>query len=532
MSASPPTANAPVDAAPGAPARWPALATWALAWLAMAALDGRLDVANLALILVLAAAVAALWWPPLASTAANAAAVLAFNVAFVPPRGVLDVELREHALLLATMLAVSTIVALLVARQRRLAATERELAARAGRLHAFGDALRDVDDPATCAPRLRELLAASSSGASVALRWRDASADPYAAAPTRIADDVPGGPGLARLGEATPDEEDGLHATLASSRALGAGTERRSGLRATWLPMRGRGASQGAVVIRWADADAVAPGLIEHLQSLCDAMGLALERADAVRAAARAREASQAQALRGTLLAAIAHDHRTPLATILGAATSLREQADRLDDASRRRLAGTIVDEAAQLARVVDNTLQLARLDSPGVALALDWESIEELVGAAAARARRRDLSWRVRTRVEPGLPLLRVDATLVTQLLDNLLTNARLHGAGDEPVELEARRAGDAVAVVVRDRGPGLPASVLARGDGAPASMGAVPDGARPGVGLGLAVCRAIARVHGGTFALRERPGGGTEAECLLPVAAPPAPPVPEAAG
>jgi two-component system sensor histidine kinase KdpD len=483
----------------------------------MSALDGRLDVANLALILVLAAAVAALWWPPLASTAANAAAVLAFNVAFVPPRGVLDVELREHALLLATMLAVSTIVALLVARQRRLAATERELAARAGRLHAFGDALRDAEDPAACASRLRAMLAAACGG-SVVLRWNTAD-----------------GAAWARLGEATPDEEDGLREAAASMRAIGAGTGRRPDLGATWLPLRGRTSSLGAALVRWPRPGAPDPGLLDHLQSLCDAMGLALERTAALAAAARAREATRAQALRGTLLAAIAHDHRTPLATILGAATSLRDQAGRLDDASRRRLADTIVDEAAQLARVVDNTLQLARLDAPGVSLSLDWESVEELVGAAAARARRRDATRRVRTRVEPGLPLLRVDAVLVTQLLDNLLTNAFVHGAPDRAaeveVEVEARRAGAAVALVVLDRGPGPPSAALARADGDAAPDGAVPDGARSGVGLGLAVCRAIARVHGGTLALRARPGGGTEAECLLPVADAPVPPAPEAA-
>lgn len=520
MSATP---SIPVP--PDAPRRWPALATWALAWVAMAALDGRLDVANLALILVLAAAVAALWLPPLGSMTACAAAVIAFNVVFVPPRGLLDVELRQHALLLATMLAVSWIVALLVARQRRLAAVERELAARAGRLRAFGDALRDADDPAARAPLLRDLLV-SASGAGVALRWRPAAGG---------ADAAPD-----RLGDASDDEEDGLRQTVAASRPMGAGTDRRADLRASWLPMRGRASAFGAALVRWPGPGAPDHGLLEHLQALCDAMGLALERAAAVRAAGREREAAQAQALRGTLLAAIAHDHRTPLATIIGAATSLRDQAGRLDDASRHRLAETIVDEAAQLSRVVDNTLQLARLDAPGVVLALDWESVEELVGAAVARVRRRDAAHRVRAQVAPGLPLLRVDAVLVTQMLDNLLTNALVHGVGEGIVEVGAMRRGDAVVVSVRDRGPGPPAGTRADDADAGAQAGAqpgapggggAPDGVRPGVGLGLAVCRAIARAHGGTLALRARAGGGTEVECTLPVVEPPRPPDPEGA-
>ncbi|MBL0087502.1 MAG: hypothetical protein IPP44_12700 [Ideonella sp.] len=89
--------------------------------------------------------------------------------------------------------------------------------------------------------------------------------------------------------------------------------------------------------------------------------------------------------MRNALLAAISHDFRTPLATILGAASSLHDQGDRLSAAQRQRLAATIVDETGQLSRLTDNTLQLARLDAPGVALKLDWESAEEIVGTCCA---------------------------------------------------------------------------------------------------------------------------------------------------
>ena len=101
------------------PGPWPGLLVWLLGWLAMLALDGRIDLANLALILVLASALAALWLRPVVSMLVCAAAVMAFNFAFVPPRGSFTVDLHQHALLLATMLAVSWIVALLMARQRQ-----------------------------------------------------------------------------------------------------------------------------------------------------------------------------------------------------------------------------------------------------------------------------------------------------------------------------------------------------------------------------------------------------------------------------
>ena len=114
-----------------------------------------------------------------------------------------------------------------------------------------------------------------------------------------------------------------------------------------------------------------------HTQALCDQMGLVLQRAHSEAGARRARDEAQLQQVRNALLAAISHDYRTPLAAIRGAASSLREQGERLSAPQRQRLLDSIVDETAQLARLTDNTLQLARLDAPGVQLTMDWESPE-----------------------------------------------------------------------------------------------------------------------------------------------------------
>ena len=145
--------------------------------------------------------------------------------------------------------------------------------------------------------------------------------------------------------------------------------------------------------------------------------------------------------MRNALLAAISHDYRTPLATILGAASSLHDQADRLDAAQRQRLAARIVQEAEHLSRLTDNTLQLARLDAPGVTLRMDWESAEEIVGTVLRRARLRAPARPLRARLEPGLPLLRCDAMLLTQMLDNLVDNALKHTPPDTPVEILVRQ-------------------------------------------------------------------------------------------
>lgn len=504
-----------------APGQWPGWVVWLAAWLLMAGLDGRVELANQALLLVLASAVAALWLPPLTSIAACALAVLAFNVAFVPPRGTLAVDLHQHGVLLATVLAVGAIVTGLMARQRRLTAAEHAHSLRADQLRRLGEALRAGDDPREHGPLLQEALSRlTGTPATVML-----AAAPGEAGPETV------------LGAADADQATGLRLCLRHQQAMGPGTGRHEEQPAWYLPLRGRHAAFGAALLPLAMPPADAPPLREHAQALCDQMGLALERAVEAHAAANAREAARSQALRNTLLTAISHDHRTPLATILGAASSLHDQSDRLSPEQRRRLAATIVEEATQLARLTDNTLQLARLDAPGLALSLDWESAEEIIGSVLRRVRQRDPAQRVKARIEHGLPLLRCDAVLLVQLLDNLVDNALKHGGDEAPVEIVARLIGGRVVLAVRDRGPGVPPAwrerifdVFQRGQDAPApadaadaAAGAERDPARRGAGVGLAVCRAIARAHGGELTLRPRGHGGSSFELALPIAVPP---------
>ena len=499
----------PTDATPPAPtpSRWPGALVWTLAGLAMGVLYPVLDLANLAMLLVLASALAALWLTPAMCLAACALAVLVFNFAFVPPRFTFSVALHQHALLLSTMLSVSWIVALLMARQRRLAEAERLLAQRARQLQDFGATLRDSDDPRLRAPDLQAALA-SLMGAPVALLLRD------------------GTDAGTRLGKAGSDGWEGLGMSLRHSQAMGPGTGRHEDQPAWYLPMRGRQAALGAALLPLTNQPEPTPELRAHAQALCDQMGLALERAHATHAATTAREQAHAHALRNTLLAAISHDYRTPLATILGAASSLHDQADRLSAGQRQRLAATIIDEAGQLGRITDNTLQLARLDTPGLALHLDWESVEELVGTVLRRARQRQPDRAVKARLQAGLPLLRVDAVLLVQLLDNLVDNALKYGGESAPVEIAATLESSQIRLAVRDRGPGIaPAwrervfDAFQRGD--PGDNRAQPADApaRRGAGVGLAVCRTIARAHGGELTLRMRQRGGCSFECTLPV-------------
>jgi two-component system sensor histidine kinase KdpD len=411
------------------------------------------------------------------------AAVTALNFFFVPPRYTLEVENHEYLIALVAMLAVALLISHLAAAARRDAERAQRNEQRSRQLQALAldlaacepSALLDVGEKA-----LRQVFG------EVRLLAIEAGVD--AATPS------------------SGDELDALRCCAREAAVLGPGTGRWPGLDAWYVPLRDGRRALGAARL-W---PAFGPDVErrEHAEALCALIGQALVRARLDVHAREARgQAERAQA-RSTLLAAVSHDLRTPLAVIVGAASALQAQHARMPPAERQRLLGCIEDEARHLAAVADNTLQLVRLAGGGIALQRGWESIEEIVGAVLARIRARDPARRIRSRVPPDLPLVRADPVLLAQALDNLLDNALKYSAG--PVELNVARSasGEALCVAVEDRGPGLdPAQLDALCE--PFARGA-NAGTTHGLGLGLAACRAIAAAHGAALTLHRRAGGG----------------------
>jgi two-component system sensor histidine kinase KdpD len=454
--------------------------------------------------LVLAAALASVWWPTWAAAAACVGAAVAFNWWFVTPRGTFEVTLSRDVLLLATMLAVSMGITLLMARQRRTAALAGVQAQRIGQLYALSEHLRQADTAVAACEALARVLP-----------------------PTRVACQVSSTPEPLAWGPMDANQRDGLNLCCREGKPLGRGTGRYDNQPAWYLPLRGLHTVQGAALLHPPADWLPQPAERAHAQALCDLLGQTLERLHATTLATQAARDAQAHALRSTLLTAVSHDHRTPLAAILGAASSLVDQGDRLSPAQRLRLATAIVDEASHLSRLTDNALQLARLDANADGLRRDWESMEELVGAVLQRVRARDPGRRIRARVAPHLPLVRCDAVLVVQMLENLLDNALKYSPADTPVEVlcQADTPPQALLLAVRDRGPGMPADTLERlftvfERGHDARTAAIR-----GAGVGLALCAAVARAHGSTLTVRPRKHGGTSLELKLPVDPQPAP-------
>jgi two-component system sensor histidine kinase KdpD len=252
---------------------------------------------------------------------------------------------------------------------------------------------------------------------------------------------------------------------------------------------------------------------------------------ESVRRQAAAQAALEIEAeterIRSTLLASISHDLRTPLAVMAGASSSLQESGERLSAPERKALAKSIFDQAREMSEHVAKILQMTRLEMSAIKPDRDWASLSEIVGAVLARLSERMVGHRVIVELPDDLPLLRVDATLIEQALGNLLENCAKHTPPGTIVRVRAQRRGEKIVIQVEDYSGGLPERDVERVF-AKFHRGAV-EGAGTGFGLGLAICRAIVRLHGGQAWAENVPAGGTAFYFTLPLEeAPSVPPEP----
>jgi K+-sensing histidine kinase KdpD len=235
--------------------------------------------------------------------------------------------------------------------------------------------------------------------------------------------------------------------------------------------------------------------------------------------AARNRElALETERLRNSLLSAVSHDLRTPLAAIFGAGTELLQDGRKLAEDERQELVSAIVEEAARLDQLVTNLLDVARLDGGKVQIRKRLEPLDEVVEASLERLRGRLGGRPVRSHVPQEIPMVPMDAVLMQQVLVNLVENALRYTPEGTPVEVEATCESNTVVIEVRDSGPGI------RDEEAERLFerfyrGAAHSSRDGGVGLGLSICRAIVLAHDGRISLRNRAPSGAVARLELPL-------------
>jgi two-component system sensor histidine kinase KdpD len=244
---------------------------------------------------------------------------------------------------------------------------------------------------------------------------------------------------------------------------------------------------------------------------LLDAVGnqaaVAIERMTLAADIDKARLSEERERLRSSMLTSVSHDLRTPLASIIGSLSSLRSYRDRYDQPTRDELLGTALSEAERLDRFVGNLLDMTRLDAGAIAPKREPVDAGDLVSTVLRRATALLAGKTVNTTIAPDLPPLSLDFVLAEQVLFNILDNAAKYSPAGGRIEIEARRAGDRVEIVVRDEGPGLSAEALGRifdkfyrdNDG---------DRRRAGTGLGLAIAKGFVEAQGGRIEARNREG------------------------
>lgn len=490
-----------------------ALAIWACAWGLLFELDGTFNLANLALLLVLANAAAGMFVTTYASWVASTASVVLFNWFFVEPRYTFNVHLHQDLLLLVTMLGVSTVVSYLMARLRGAAEREAQHAQATARMHALSEALREASTTHDKATWLKNYVERESEHSVSVLLTDSASI----------------------IGTANDHDQQGLQACVLQSAALGPGSGRHENQATLFLPVRGHTRALGAVAIHRRTTQAIPADQQQVLQQACDLLGLEIERSQSLQLAQAAQQDAQSQSLRNTLLTSISHDYRTPLANLMGAASAIHDQCNRLSPAQVAALADKVISEAQHLHRITTNTLQLARLDAGPLHIKKDWESLQELLGSVLAKARQRYPQRQILVLLPPNLPLIQCDAILLIQLFDNLLDNAVQYSPNETPIHIQGHLKESLLQINVIDLGPGIAHAwkdkvfqaferVHENHQRADASDMHQP---RRGMGVGLAVCKAIAKVHDAQIWIEDNAPHGTVVCLALPVQAQPPTPL-----
>ncbi len=456
-------------------------------------LDQHVSLTSQAMLYVLVVVIASYRLSFLPSLVCALTSVTAFNFFFVPPRWTFQVESNEHLISLAVMLLVSLAVSHLAAGLQRETALAQLNARRATQLQELATQLAAINTLDEVAMAGKQAIDAAFDGPNLLATLGadgDLSLDPAV----------------------TSAVADGLHSCMREAAALGPGTGRWPGLNAWYIPLGAKGQMNGAVCLQNISAADMAGR--EHAQALCALIAQALWRLKLAAAMQASQAEAQRQQVQSTFLAAISHDLRTPLAAVVGAASALQTQRDKLSPTEQDRLLDSIVSEASYLSTITENTLQLVQLTNAAQPLRRDWEAMEEIVGSVVARMRQRDPQRRIHCSVPDALPLIQANAVLLAQLVSNLLDNALKYSPG--AIDLVVSLGADTMKISVKDRGEAIPPEMqravfepYARND----------RSGKRGAGLGLALCRAIATAHGGSLTLFKRSGGGNRFTVCLPL-------------
>lgn len=460
-----------------------------------------LDLPDLEMLFLLNVMATAIWFGRGPSFVAATLGVACYDFFFVPPIHTFSVEDRRYILTFGMMFGVGFIMSELAGRLRR---QERDAQAREERtatLYALTRELASTEELSSIASVAARHAATVFAANTIVLGTSpEGGLEPMAATPKDAHLEV------RDLGVAKWSFE---HDALA-----GLGTDTLPGAAAICSPLRAGHSKLGVLALVPHNKSAISLDQRDFLDVFSRQVSVALERARLSDEARQSALRAKTEEMRSSLLSAVSHDLRTPLASITGAATSLRDSPN-LSDPSKGELVESIVHEAARLERLVGNLLDMTRLESGAISLRRDWVPLDETIGSALTRLETALESRKITVTIPSDVPLVLVDPVLLEQVFINLLENAEKYTPAGSPLEIVASVDADTAIIDVMDHGPGLPPGAETR---VFEKFYRGPPTGAPGAGLGLAICKGIVEAHRGTIVAQTRPGGGALFRITLP--------------
>lgn len=476
-----------------------------------------LGITNIALLFLLPVLYAATRQSKIPAILASLLGVLAFDFLFIPPRLSFTVQDVRYLLSFAIFVIIGMTTATLATRLRRQVEHTRKHAAMTESLYGLSRSIAAVNDTNQVIREVANCVAETVQG-GVAI---------YLPARTgRLEQQVIIGRDAFRLSS----ENELAVATWVFEHGQTAGktTDTLSGATGLHLPLKSESRTLGVLAVALDTPGQIPAEQRQLLEAVANLTALALTRLQFASEASRVLQLAESERLRSTVLNSISHDLRTPLASIIGAATGLLDDEGLYDDSGRESLLLTIKDEAIRMNTLVNNLLDMTRLESGALRIKKDWCDIQEIIGVALRRCHDILEGRPIAIDIPPGLLLVSADFGLIEQVLVNLLDNAVKYSPKDTAISLRVFRERDEIQVEVADRGPGLPAEDVRRVFEKFSRSDAVRH--ISGTGLGLSICRGFIEAHGGRIWAANRPGGGAVFAFTLPNSAEQPPNVPAA--
>jgi two-component system sensor histidine kinase KdpD len=466
--------------------------------------QGVLEPANLVMLYLVSTVVVAVFLGRGPALLASILSVLAFDFFLVPPYLTFAVTDTQYILTFIGLFFVSLVVSTLTARIREQAESALQREAHTSALYTLGRDLTSATDLHQVTDIIISHISEIFGRDVVVFLPENGILRAYASSP-----------------DYNPDPNEMAVATWAyeHDRPAGPGTDTLPAASLRCQPLTTARGQIGVIGIHPQEGrTSLNPEQRQTFNAFAHQAALAVERASLAEQARQAELLQVTEKLQTALLNSISHDLRTPLVSITGALSSLREESLKLNRDDRNSLLETAYGEAERLNRLVGNLLNMTRLEANAIHLRLEPCDIQDAIGAALDQLEERLAKKPVVIKIPEELPLVSIDFALFGQALVNVIDNAIKYSSKNSQIDIDVTQAEKEVSIQISDRGIGIPEEDLER------VFDKFYRVSRPesvtGTGLGLAICKGIVEAHGGTITAKNRPGGGTDITITLPKA------------